>query len=499
MIKSDNWADDSTAGYGQYTETAEEYVETSFVGSTFYIFGSKSTEHGSFDLYIDGVKNQSVDTSKSTGDRENHILLFSISLIPGFHSIEIIVKSTKVTIDGIYFKPEGLKRIPFNTLTYSNGWTTDNIRWNGEQSIGNWTLTSGSSVEGSFNGGYLLVSGTIDPLYFSADLTIDSGPVQTRNCYNLKRDVKAVLFALELQQGRHTVRFSYNNGLIGFSGFYVGQYCTYHSFKEFCSVAHDQTLEFLGGETTKTISITTYAKEYSRNKNLTFKCKISNPRHFAILGDTNTTSITILYRAVATQKYTHSMYFDESAAFQPSIQFTTSNHFLNSNHFTFSEIFGKTNQLSVSNYFEMTKEHSFSQFNSISKVFSISEAYESTQKFSTSTRFDSTSDFDVSPDFSISNEFVKTNAFSLSKRFSISSDFVQSHAFSISNILSSSQDYSNSRKFDVTNEFSETEAYASTSFFQESGDFSFSDRFIMSRVFSISNGFSESRLYEETY
>lgn len=82
MSKSDDWSDDTTVGYGQFTNQADQWAEKSFVGSKFSIYGVKGPDQGSFDLYIDGNLNQSVNTNAES--RTNHAQLFDIYLATGY-------------------------------------------------------------------------------------------------------------------------------------------------------------------------------------------------------------------------------------------------------------------------------------------------------------------------------------------------------------------------------------------------------------------------------
>lgn len=146
--------------------------------------------------------------------------------MPGYHTVKIVIIEGYISLDGIYFKPIGLKRIPFGSLTYSSGWSIDNKQWGGEQSIGNYTEAANSYIQCSFNGTFLLISGTIGPTFHNANITIDGQIVEPINCINLKKDSKSVIAAYELSQKVHTVRISYKDGPIGFSGFYLGKYYT---------------------------------------------------------------------------------------------------------------------------------------------------------------------------------------------------------------------------------------------------------------------------------
>lgn len=61
--KRKNWKDESPssdngAGYGQWTDTLNEWIEVSFVGSKLYIYGTKDSFFGSFIIYNDGNFNK---------------------------------------------------------------------------------------------------------------------------------------------------------------------------------------------------------------------------------------------------------------------------------------------------------------------------------------------------------------------------------------------------------------------------------------------------------
>lgn len=222
MNKSSNWQNDDTAGYGQWTSVVGAWMETTFVGSTFHIAGTRSSSGGSFDLYIDGTFNGTV---RCTGlnTRFDHTILASIDLKPGYHLIRIVTTIASITIDGIFFKPDGLQMIPSSSLNYVGSWTDDVVTWGGSTIIGKYTETSGDYVEATINGEYFMVSGTIKNIYKTAEVYIDGSLVSSRNCWYFKTNFKAMIFAYTLSKGTHTVKYRSNNGLIGFSGFYVAK------------------------------------------------------------------------------------------------------------------------------------------------------------------------------------------------------------------------------------------------------------------------------------
>lgn len=220
--KSSLWKEEGSggSGYGIWTDTLNEWIEASFVGSVLYVYGSKERTYGTFVLYIDGEFNQVVNTSNN-GNRENHVELVSVNLEPRYHTVRIAVNKAPITIEGLFFKPDGLTRIAHDQLSKS-GWRADGITWSEMNPFSYWTSTKNSYVEYTFNGYYFMMCGTIDRNYLNVDLFIDGEKVETRSCIYRERNSMTMIFSYLLLYGSHTVKYAYNNGLIGFSGLYVG-------------------------------------------------------------------------------------------------------------------------------------------------------------------------------------------------------------------------------------------------------------------------------------
>ncbi len=86
-----------------YSNTANSYAQYTFKGTGVSWIGSKNTDHGYADVYIDGVLDGTADTYLSSNSLQQ-VLYQKTGLAYGSHTIKIVVKNAKNSASSGYFQ-----------------------------------------------------------------------------------------------------------------------------------------------------------------------------------------------------------------------------------------------------------------------------------------------------------------------------------------------------------------------------------------------------------
>ncbi|HHW00211.1 MAG TPA: hypothetical protein GXX36_11720 [Clostridiaceae bacterium] len=90
-------------GTDKWTSSPGAYFECSFRGTNIYYYGSKASDNGKADIYIDGVYQATIDTYSPTFLKS--VLLWSkTGLSPGNHTIKVVIRNDKNQLSTGYNK-----------------------------------------------------------------------------------------------------------------------------------------------------------------------------------------------------------------------------------------------------------------------------------------------------------------------------------------------------------------------------------------------------------
>lgn len=220
IVYEGNWnTRTNSSAYGNsdhYSSSSSAASTYTFTGTSIKWIGSKGTNYGKANVYIDGILDTSnIDCYNSTGLHRQ--TLFSKDNLPyGHHSIKIVPTGTKnssssdynIVIDEFLNKSTSSKIDDIDpSITYSGTWTS---RLN-SPSFGasdSYSSTANSYAQMTFNGTSVKWIGSKGANYGKADVYIDNNLVTSNiDCYNSTGLYKEVLFSKEdLSSGQHTIK-----------------------------------------------------------------------------------------------------------------------------------------------------------------------------------------------------------------------------------------------------------------------------------------------------
>ena len=205
------------------SETANSYVEFKFDGTSFEWYGTKAVNRGIAKVYVDGKEVKSVDCYSATAAHKQ-LLYKSETLIPGTHTVKILVTGTKnsaanncqIDLDKIIIKND----VVSPTVTLKAGTYQENnaaFAYNGvwkNISSSNYdggalmqSETANSYVEFKFDGTSFEWYGTKAVNRGIAKVYVDGKEVKLVDAYSATTAHKQLLYKSEtLTAGTHTVK-----------------------------------------------------------------------------------------------------------------------------------------------------------------------------------------------------------------------------------------------------------------------------------------------------
>lgn len=135
-----------------WTEQANASASFTFTGTKAYIKGTADPNHGNMDVYIDGIKVDTVNTHDTTRDMD-HILYMTPDLSYGEHTVKVVRVSAAVGIrEVLYHDGSGIFSFKKESYSMANGGTAElevvrNCGSHGEVSI-DFTTESGGAEQG---------------------------------------------------------------------------------------------------------------------------------------------------------------------------------------------------------------------------------------------------------------------------------------------------------------------------------------------------------------
>lgn len=206
-----------SADNGHFTTTAGSYAEYTFNGTNIVWSGVRGPDHGTADVYIDGVLDNSVDLYAAHRYVDDEIYS-KVALSNGPHTLRIVARSDKNTAStGHYVEVDRLKVTTgaptvvddaAGGFTYSGTWATSVPTGTGYWGdTGHFSTTSGSYAQYGFTGSSIEWYSAIGPDHGKADVYIDGTLDQTVDLYSASRHVDNQVYVKRgLSNTSHTIR-----------------------------------------------------------------------------------------------------------------------------------------------------------------------------------------------------------------------------------------------------------------------------------------------------
>ncbi|GGD90400.1 alpha-L-fucosidase [Paenibacillus nasutitermitis] len=211
----------SNTGYynntGHFTKTPGSYAEFTFNGTNVVWSGVKGPDHGTADVYIDNVLDQSVNLY-AANRFVNTEIYSKTGLSPGSHTIKIVNRSDKDPLSTDYYVEVDRMNVTTGAptvkddaaggITYSGTWPASIPTGTGYYGdTGHFSSTTGNYAEYTFTGKSIEWYGVLGPDHGKADVYIDNTLDQTIDLYNAARYIDTLLYAKRnLSSGPHTIK-----------------------------------------------------------------------------------------------------------------------------------------------------------------------------------------------------------------------------------------------------------------------------------------------------
>ncbi|EIW83004.1 hypothetical protein CONPUDRAFT_121279 [Coniophora puteana RWD-64-598 SS2] len=214
----DNDASDYFLGTFTDTNVTNAQASFSFNGTSFYIFGSKRPNHGTYSIEVDGKTFSNIE-GNSANSLFQQALFNGTGLSQGMHNVSLTNTgsgtNTFVDIDLVVWDSEvGSDSEQLATVTvedtdpgfnYQSVWTTDppNAMFY-SQGSGHSTSVENASVTLTFTGDIVSVFGTVGPNNGQYSVALDNGPPTSFNATRQMTYYRSMLYhADNLGSGQH--------------------------------------------------------------------------------------------------------------------------------------------------------------------------------------------------------------------------------------------------------------------------------------------------------
>jgi alpha-L-fucosidase 2 len=198
-------------GTQQYASAVNNYAQFSFSGTQIYWIGSKWTNRGIADVYLDGAKVATVD-QYSTATARQQVLYSNTGLANGTHTIKIVSTGTKsASSSDVKIDLDAFKFGPVDdadpSIAYNGSWTAEagnSGLLNGTQ---HYTNTTNNYVQFTFTGTQISWLGSKWTSRGIADVYLDGAKVATVDQYSTANVRQQVLYVnTGLANGTHTIK-----------------------------------------------------------------------------------------------------------------------------------------------------------------------------------------------------------------------------------------------------------------------------------------------------
>lgn len=218
---------------GHFTTTSGSYSQYTFTGTNVVWSGVKGPDHGTADVYIDGVLDNSVNLY-AANRFVNTEIYSKVGLTNGSHTIKIVARADKDSASTGYYVEVDRFNITTGTptvtddnaggITYSGTWSTSVPTGTGyHNDTGHFSSTSGSYSQYTFTGTSIEWYGVQGPDHGKADVYIDGVLDQTIDLYKANRYVDNLLYVKRgLSNASHTIKVTVRNDKnASATGYYV--------------------------------------------------------------------------------------------------------------------------------------------------------------------------------------------------------------------------------------------------------------------------------------
>lgn len=239
ITTSKDWTFESDTNYSggteKYSSTVNGYIEYVFTGTSVKLYGSRNTNRGKVDIYIDGVKDSTVDTYSPKGMLYEQEIFCKLGLTSGTHTIKAVVTGLKnsnatdaaVHVDCILYSNSAPVATPSNLaqldnskwtkiasvdpmVTKSGAWSQTAVQpaWNKYLSSYNmYSSTKNDYLEYAFTGTGVIVIGTKNSSFGKADIYLDGVLKKTVDTYYPYNASVQLFYRVDnLDNSSHTIR-----------------------------------------------------------------------------------------------------------------------------------------------------------------------------------------------------------------------------------------------------------------------------------------------------
>ncbi|MBM7566242.1 alpha-L-fucosidase [Paenibacillus sacheonensis] len=204
---------------GHFTTTPGSYAQYTFNGTNVVWTGVKGPDHGTVDIYIDGILDNRVNLY-AAHRYVNTAIYSKVGLTNGSHTIKILARSDKDTASTGYYMEVDRFNITSGTpsvtddsaggVSYSGTWSTSVPTGTGYYNdTGHVSTASGSYAQYTFSGSSIEWYGILGPDHGKADVYIDGVFDQTVDLYRANRYLDNLLFVKRgLSNASHTIKIT---------------------------------------------------------------------------------------------------------------------------------------------------------------------------------------------------------------------------------------------------------------------------------------------------
>lgn len=200
-------------GTGHYSDQVGAYIEYTFTGKGIMMIGTRHTNRGKADIYIDGVLDKTIDMYSAT-TQYKHITYIKQGLADGAHTIRVVIRSDKnpasaghyIDLDQFVANPTIVDDFS-PSITYTGTWSTTTYDPNRYEGTGHNSPNAGASAEITFTGTSFAWIGGIGPNRGKTDIYVDGTLHSTVDAYASGYIFKRMLWGISgLTMGTHTIK-----------------------------------------------------------------------------------------------------------------------------------------------------------------------------------------------------------------------------------------------------------------------------------------------------
>ncbi|KAK8892623.1 hypothetical protein M9Y10_029862 [Tritrichomonas musculus] len=172
------------------SKSASDYMEFSFKGVKFEVYGSRAPANGKFTLILDGKNLQDVDLYQSSA--EHRVLVFTSDVLDyGDHTIRVQgIEGSQFEIHKFTFWPDlNAYRINVSNFKTKGEWTEESDRIGGVRA---YTKQDGASKSASFEGSKVWLYGSRDPLHGKLNVEFAGKKVEVNERSNSREDTRLI-------------------------------------------------------------------------------------------------------------------------------------------------------------------------------------------------------------------------------------------------------------------------------------------------------------------